>query len=124
MGRISLSWVVTDRIPAMVWSEASVSTVIHRSRAQWHKTGAVEKAFFSDRNAVASISPKFQGVAFLHKFVSGRGSWEESVMKRQEKCANPRNDFTSCTFHGSSQPWIVATFNGSISSAVGVKMRA
>ena len=76
MGRISLSWVVTDSIPAIAWSEASVSTVIHRSGAQWHKTGAVEKAFFSNRNVVASISLKFQGVAFLHKFVSGRVSWE------------------------------------------------
>ncbi len=76
MGQISLSWVVTDSIPAMVQSEASVSTVIHRSGAQWHKTGAVEKAFFSNQNMVASVSPKFQGVAFLHKFVSGRVSWE------------------------------------------------
>ena len=71
-----MSWVVTDSIPAMVWSEASVSTVICKSRAQWHKTEAVEKAFFSNQNVVASVLPKFQGVAFLHKFVSGRVSWE------------------------------------------------
>ncbi len=76
MGQISLSWVVTDSIPAIVWLEVSVSTVICRSRAQWHKTGAVEKVFFSNQNMVASISLKFQGVAFLCKFVSGRVSWE------------------------------------------------
>src|SRR5258706_12558341 len=99
MGRISLSWVVTDSIPAMAQLEASVSTVIRRSGAQWHKTGAVEKAFFSNWNAVASVSLKFQGVAFLHKFVSGRGSWGESSMKWQTKISNPRNNCTSCHFH-------------------------
>ncbi len=32
---ISKSGVVTDRIPTMAWSEASVSTIMGRSRAQW-----------------------------------------------------------------------------------------
>src|SRR5260221_12904077 len=92
MGRISLSWVVTDSIPAIARSEASVSTVIRRSGAQWHKTGAVEKAFFSDQNAVASVSPKFQGVAFLHKFVSGRAHLEYSALKRAVKFAHPNEE--------------------------------
>src|SRR5258708_23045361 len=64
-GQISLSLVVTDSIPAIAWSDTSVSTIIQRSGAQWQSTGAVE-------NTVISLSLKFQGVAFLHKFISGR----------------------------------------------------
>src|SRR6266436_7638599 len=59
-------------IPPTVWSDASVSTVIRRSGAQWQSTGAVENAFFKVQNMVISLWPKFQGVAFLHKFISGR----------------------------------------------------
>ena len=33
------SGVVTDRIVAMAWSEASVSKVISMSGIQWHRTG-------------------------------------------------------------------------------------
>src|SRR5258705_11700790 len=42
-----------------------------RSGAQWQSTGAVENVFFKVWNEVISLSPKVQGVAFCHKFLSG-----------------------------------------------------
>ena len=71
MGRIPWLGVVTERMLAMAWSEASVSSVIGRSGSQWQSTGAVVKASFSWENAVDSAVSKCQGIAFLQRFVRG-----------------------------------------------------
>ncbi len=76
-GRNSFSCMVTDSIPAaIIWSNVSVLMVIRRSGTQWQSTGAEEKLSFSVWKAVVSALLKVQGVAFLHKLVSGRVSCE------------------------------------------------
>ena len=63
--------VVTERIAAMAWSEASVSSVIGRLGIQWQRIGTEENASFRQLKADFSISPKHQGTDFQQRFVSG-----------------------------------------------------
>ena len=69
-GQISLLEVVTNRIPAIAKSQASISTVIGRSRVQWQRTSAEVNASFSAQKAPCSMVLK-QGVAFLQRLVMG-----------------------------------------------------
>ena len=70
-GQISLSGVVTERIPAIARLEVSVSTIISRSSVEWQRTGAEVNAAFSERKASLSVVLKSQGVLFLQRLVKG-----------------------------------------------------
>ena len=63
--------VVTNRIAAMAWSEASVSRVIGMSGIQWHRTGAEVNASFMWRNVAFSCSPKCHGTVLRQRLVRG-----------------------------------------------------
>ena len=66
-----MSGVVTDSMPAIAKSEASISTIIGRSRVQWQRTGAKVNAAFSTQKASHSVALKSQGVFFLQRLVKG-----------------------------------------------------
>ena len=63
--------VVTERIAAMAWSEASVSSVIGRSGIQWQRIGAEVNASFRWLKQDFSVGLNRQGIDFRHRFVSG-----------------------------------------------------
>ena len=66
-----MSGVVTDRIPAIAKSKASISTIIGRSGVQWQRTGAKVNATFSVQNASHSVVLKKPGGAFLTEVSQG-----------------------------------------------------
>ena len=53
-----------ERIAAMAWSEASVSSVIGRSGIQWQRIGAEVNVSFRWLKADFSVSPNCQGTDF------------------------------------------------------------
>ena len=66
-----MSGVVTDSMPAIAKSKASVSTIISRSGVQWQRTGAEVNAAFSAWKVSCSVALKSQGVFFLQRLVKG-----------------------------------------------------
>ena len=70
-GCISLLAVVIDRILAIAKSEASVSTIIGRSGAQWQRTSAEVNTTFRAQKASHSAVSNNQGVFFLQRLVRG-----------------------------------------------------
>ena len=67
--------VVTERIAAMAWSEASISSVIGRSGIQWQRIGAEENASFRRLKADFFCRPETPGDRFLTKVCEWLGDF-------------------------------------------------